>query len=100
MTSGWLVIGVSPASAFAFAMSSSLKHVSAGQVPDAQDLGARSLGRFIRATMAHPLWLGASAPTWWALVCGYSRCTWVHARWCSQLISGVLLAAGVAQPLR
>ncbi len=52
------MIGASLASAFAFAMSSSLKHVSAGQVPDAQDLGARSLGRFIRATLAHPLWLG------------------------------------------
>jgi len=52
------VIGVSLASASAFAVSSSLKHVSAGQVPDAQDLGARSLGRFIRATLAHPLWQG------------------------------------------
>ncbi len=58
MTPGWLVIGVSLASAFAFAVSSSLKHVSASQVPDAQDLGARSLGRFVRATLAHPLWLG------------------------------------------
>jgi hypothetical protein len=58
VTPGWLVIGVSLASAFAFAVSSSLKHLSAGQVPDAQDLGARSLGRFIRATLAHPLWQG------------------------------------------
>ncbi len=74
------MIGVSLASAFAFAVSSSLKHLSAGQVPDAQDLGARSLGRFVRATLAHPLWLGASAPTWWASVCRCSRCTWVHSR--------------------
>jgi len=58
VTPGWLVVGVSLASALAFAVSSSLKHVSAGQVPDAQDLGARSLGRFVRATLAHPLWLG------------------------------------------
>ncbi len=58
MPPGWLVIGVSLASAFAFAVSSSLKHVSAGQGPDAQDLGARSLVGFVRATLAHPLWLG------------------------------------------
>lgn len=58
MTLGWVVIGVSLGSAFAFAVSSSLKHVSAGQVPPAQDLGARSLGGFVRATLAHPLWLG------------------------------------------
>jgi len=53
-----LVVAVSLASALAFAVSSSLKHISAGQVPDAQTLGARSLGRFVRATLAHPLWLG------------------------------------------
>jgi len=55
-----LVVAVSLASALAlaFAVSSSLKHISAGQVPDAQTLGARTLGRFVRATLAHPLWLG------------------------------------------
>lgn len=53
-----LVVAVSLGSALAFAVSSSLKHISAGQVPDAQTLGARSLGRFVRATLAHPLWLG------------------------------------------
>ncbi|MEO9221916.1 MAG: DMT family transporter [Mycobacteriaceae bacterium] len=58
MTSSWVVVAVTLASALAFSMSSSLKHASAGQVPDAQDLGARSLGRFVRATLAHPLWLG------------------------------------------
>jgi hypothetical protein len=55
---GWVVIAVSLSAAFAFAVSTSLKHVSAGQVPDAQDLHPRKLGRFIRATLAHPLWLG------------------------------------------
>lgn len=52
------MIVVSLAAAFAFAVSSSLKHVSASKVPSVQDLGARSLGGFVRATLAHPLWLG------------------------------------------
>jgi len=42
----------------AFATSSSLKHASAGQVPDAQDLHPKSVGRLVAATLAHPLWLG------------------------------------------
>jgi len=58
VTPMWVVVVVTLASALAFSVSSSLKHASAGQVPDAQDLGARSLGRFVRATLAHPLWLG------------------------------------------
>jgi drug/metabolite transporter (DMT)-like permease len=58
MSTGWLVIPVGLASAFAFAVSSSLKHVSAGQVPDAQDLQPNKLLAFIRSTLAHPLWLG------------------------------------------
>ena len=60
-TGGWAVIALSLASSTAFAISSSLKHVSAGQVPDAQDLQARKLLRFIRSTLAHPLWLGGIA---------------------------------------
>jgi hypothetical protein len=55
---GWLVVVVSLSAAFAFAVSTSLKHASAGQVPDAQDLHPGNLARFIRATLAHPLWLG------------------------------------------
>jgi hypothetical protein len=55
---GWLVVVVSLSSALAFAVSTSLKHASAGQVPDAQDLHPGNLARFIRATLAHPLWLG------------------------------------------
>jgi len=58
VTHGWLVIALSLGAALAFATSSSLKHVSAGQVPDAQDLNPRSVGRLVMATLAHPLWLG------------------------------------------
>lgn len=58
MSTGWLVIPVGLAAAFAFAVSSSLKHVSAGQVPDAQDLRPNKLRVFIRSTLSHPLWLG------------------------------------------
>ena len=85
MTHGWIVVVVTLASALAFSVSSSLKHVSAGQVPDAQDLGARSLGRFVRATLAHPLWLGGIG----ADVVGLSL----------QVIALHLGALGVVQPL-
>ncbi len=54
----WLVVAFGLAAAFAFAMSSSLKHVSAGHVPDAQSLHPGKLARLVRATLAHPLWLG------------------------------------------
>lgn len=58
MRHDWLVVALALASAFAFAVSSSLKHVSAGHVPDAQSLHPNKLGRFVRATLSHPLWLG------------------------------------------
>lgn len=61
MTQNWLVIALSLGSALAFATSSTLKHVSAAQVPDAQDLAPRSVGRLVRATVAHPLWLAGAA---------------------------------------
>ena len=61
MSPATTVIPVALASAFAFAVSSSLKHVSAGQVPDAQDLKLHKLLGFIRSTLAHPLWLGGIA---------------------------------------
>ncbi len=51
-------IGASLAAAAAFALSSSLKHGSAGQVPDAGTLEPHRLRRFVRSTLAHPLWLG------------------------------------------
>jgi hypothetical protein len=54
----WLVVTASLGSAFGFAASTSLKHVSAGQVPDAQGFRRPCQpARFARATVAHPLWL-------------------------------------------
>jgi hypothetical protein len=49
------------AAAGAFAVSATLAHRSAGEVPDAQGLGPRQLLGFVRATMAHPYWLGGIA---------------------------------------
>lgn len=57
----WLVVVLALSAALAFAVSSTLKHVSAAQVPDAQDLHPRALGRFVRATVSHRLWLGGIA---------------------------------------
>ncbi len=57
MSTDWIVVGLSLAAACAFAFSTSLKHVSAGQVPDAQNMHPRSLVRFVRATVSHRWWL-------------------------------------------
>lgn len=57
MVRDWVVVVLSLAAALAFATSSSLKHVSAGEAPDAQSLRPGKLARFARATVAHPLWL-------------------------------------------
>ena len=46
------------AAALAFATSSNLKHVSAQQVPDAQDLRVRSVGRLVAATVRNRWYLG------------------------------------------
>jgi drug/metabolite transporter (DMT)-like permease len=56
----WVVLACL-GSALAFATSSSLKHVSAGQAPDAQSLHPHRLGAFVRATVVHRLWLGGIA---------------------------------------
>jgi hypothetical protein len=56
-----LVVPTSIGAAFAFAGSSSLKHVSATRIPYAGMLHASRLLRFIRATVAHRLWLAAIA---------------------------------------
>lgn len=61
MSNVGLVIGLSLSAALAFAASSSLKHVSAGAAPDAQDFGAGTLARFVRATVTHRLWLAGIA---------------------------------------
>lgn len=52
------VVVVSLMAAAAFALSSALKHASAGRVRGGGALPPRTLGRFVVATLAHPLWLG------------------------------------------
>jgi hypothetical protein len=54
----WDVVLLSLCAALAFAGSSSLKHVSAGDAPDAQSLHLGKIGRFVWATLSHRLWLG------------------------------------------
>lgn len=85
MTQNGLVIALSLGAALAFATSSTLKHVSAAQVPDAQDLAPRSVGRLVRATVAHPLWLAGAV----ADVVGLTL----------QVLALHLGALGVVQPL-
>lgn len=57
VTDGLLVVLLSLASALAFATSSTVKHVSAHQVPDAQDLRVRSVGRLVAATVRNRYYL-------------------------------------------
>jgi hypothetical protein len=53
----WLVVVLCLLAALSFALSSSLKHVSAGQAPDAQSLHLARLAPFVRATVSNRLWL-------------------------------------------
>ena len=55
----WFVVLLGLGAALAFALSSSLKHVSAGHHPDAQGMQLGKLARFAQAMLSHPLWLGA-----------------------------------------
>ena len=57
MSVHWLVVVLSLGSALAFAISTNLKHSSAGQVPDLSRLGAGAVAGFVRATLSHRLWL-------------------------------------------
>ena len=57
----WLVVVLSLSASLAFATSSSLKHASAGDVPDAQSLQLGKLRSFVQASLAHRLWLGGIA---------------------------------------
>ena len=57
----WLVVVLSLCSAGAFAVATSLKHRSAGEVPDAQTLRPTAVGHFVRATVVHRLWLAGIA---------------------------------------
>ncbi|HEX4865372.1 MAG TPA: DMT family transporter [Acidimicrobiales bacterium] len=59
MVHQWLVVILGLGAALAFALSSSLKHVSAGHHPDAQSMTPGKLARFVQAMLSHPLWLGA-----------------------------------------
>ena len=59
MAHQWLVVILGLGAALAFALSSSLKHVSAGHHPDAQSMTPGKLARFVQAMLSHPLWLGA-----------------------------------------
>lgn len=61
MSNYWVVVCLSLLAALVFAVSTSLKHVSAGQVPDAQNMHPRNVGRLIRATVSHRLWLAGIA---------------------------------------
>lgn len=54
---GWPVVALGTGAATAYAVSATLKHLSAEQVSDAGGLGARSVGRFVAATVSHRLWL-------------------------------------------
>ena len=53
----WVVILLSLGAACAFALSSSLKHVSAGEAPDAQSFKPGQVGTFVMATVRHRKWL-------------------------------------------
>lgn len=57
MSVPWPVVLLSLCSALAFAISTNLKHSSAGQVPDVSRLQLGALARFVTATMSHRLWL-------------------------------------------
>ncbi|MGX7677761.1 DMT family transporter [Jatrophihabitans sp. DSM 45814] len=54
---GWLVIGLTLGSAFAFGASTALKHSSASDVPKVHAMRAGVVMRFVGATVSHPRWL-------------------------------------------
>ena len=85
VSNGWVVVLVTLAAALAFATSSALKHVSAGQAPDAGRMHPRALARFVTATLSNRYWLGGIA----ADVVGLSL----------QLVALHRGALGVVQPL-
>ena len=58
---GWPVVVLATGSATAYAVSATLKHLSAGQVTEAGGPDGRTVGRFVADTLSHPLWLLAIA---------------------------------------
>jgi drug/metabolite transporter (DMT)-like permease len=56
----WLVVGLSLGSALSFAVSTNLKHSSAGEMPEVPQIRAGALGRFVAAALHHRLWLAGT----------------------------------------
>lgn len=56
---GFSVVLLALGAAAAYAVAANLKHASASQVPDVRGWGRRSVGRFVRATLTHRLWLSS-----------------------------------------
>lgn len=54
---GWPVVVLTLGAATAYAVSATLKHVSAGQVTEATHQEALTVGRFVAATVTHRTWL-------------------------------------------
>lgn len=54
----WAVVPAALGATAFFALSTGLKHRSAGQAPDVHRSGRRSAGQFLLSTARHPLWLG------------------------------------------
>ncbi|MEO9221198.1 MAG: DMT family transporter, partial [Mycobacteriaceae bacterium] len=54
---GWPVVVLTLGAATAYAVSATLKHLSAGQVTDASPREALTVGRFVASTVTHRLWL-------------------------------------------
>lgn len=54
----WPVVVASIGSAAFFAIATTLKHRSTGEVPAVPQLTAGQLGRMVKATLSHRLWLG------------------------------------------
>lgn len=64
MTVDWVVVTLSLSSALAFSASTILKKASATDAPDisgSSSAGRAAVGRFIQATLSHPLWLAGLA---------------------------------------
>jgi hypothetical protein len=56
-----VVIALSLLAALAFAVAAALKHASAGGVARLETMTLPAVGRFVRATMQHPLWWAGTA---------------------------------------
>ncbi|MGH3435893.1 MAG: DMT family transporter [Sciscionella sp.] len=57
MTAWLIAVAAASGSAALMAVATALQHRSATDAPDAQKMSGRQLAGFVRATLAHPLWL-------------------------------------------